>query len=74
MVLLSQIDQVKVRAEGAHELEQALCRLLLCPFKQSLVKAVARPKLNRGKPGVLNIGEQLGAALFAEHLAYQLAE
>src|SRR5713101_4191758 len=59
VVLLSQVDQVKIRAEGAHQLQQPQRRLALRPTQQRLVRSMARTLPNRGLADMLDIVEEL---------------
>jgi hypothetical protein len=74
VVLLREIDQVKVGAERPHELEQPPCRLLLYPLHQRFVRPLPRPQLNSRLPDMLDVVEQLSATLLPEDLTNKLAK
>ena len=74
VVLLCQIDEVEVGAEGAHQLEEPSGGLLFGPGEQFAIGARGRPQLNRRQPNVFDILKELGATLLAQHLPDKLAE
>ena len=74
MRLFRQVDQMKVNAERAHQLQQTRRRLLLSPLQQLPIGRVRCAQINSCMPDVLNSIKQLNPTLLAQNIAHQLAQ
>ena len=78
MVLLGEVDEVEVDAEGAHELLEANGGLGVDPVEESFffsgVRLVAGAEVDGACAEALYVAEEVVAALFVENFADEFAE